>query len=188
MARPLSDDKREAILDAAVRVIAAQGLGAPTATIAREAGVANGSLFTYFATKTELWNALYVALKTEMADASKAGVAEDDEPKAALQHAWSGWLRWASAAPARRKALALLGTSDEITPASRKAGHQVMAPLAQLMERARADGPMRNAPLAFVAALMTATAEATIDFIIDDPKNAARHSKAGFEALWRMIA
>ena len=36
---------------ATVRVIASQGLGAPTAMIAKQAGVSNGSLFTYFETK-----------------------------------------------------------------------------------------------------------------------------------------
>ena len=48
MARPKSDDKRDALVAAAARVIAAQGLSAPTAVIAKEAGVSNGSLFTYF--------------------------------------------------------------------------------------------------------------------------------------------
>jgi AcrR family transcriptional regulator len=43
-------------MTAATRVIAAQGLSAPTAVIAREAGVANGSLFTYFETKADLIN------------------------------------------------------------------------------------------------------------------------------------
>ena len=57
MARPRSDEKRGAIMAAATRVIAAEGLGAATAAIAQEAGVSNGSLFTYFETKTELFNA-----------------------------------------------------------------------------------------------------------------------------------
>ena len=188
MARPLSDDKRQAILDAALHVMAAQGLSAPTATIARDAGVANGSLFTYFATKAELWNALYVELKTEMADASGRSFDADADPKATLEHALSGWLGWAVEYPERRRALALLGTSDEITPESLRAGHKAMAPFAQLIERCRENGPMRDVSLGLVTALMSATAEATIDFVQTDPANADRHAKTAFEALWRMIA
>ena len=60
MAAPKSQDKRNAIMEAATRVIAAQGLGAPTMKIAEEA---NGSLFTYFDSKTELFNPLYLELK-----------------------------------------------------------------------------------------------------------------------------
>jgi AcrR family transcriptional regulator len=65
MARLKSAAKRTAILRAAVREIAQSGLGAPTAQIAQRAGVAAGTLFTYFATKEQLLNELYVALKSE---------------------------------------------------------------------------------------------------------------------------
>jgi len=44
MARPKSEDKRNAILAAAIPVIAEQGVGAPTAKIAQLAGVAEGTL------------------------------------------------------------------------------------------------------------------------------------------------
>jgi len=60
--------------------------------------------------------------------------------------------------------------------------------LAKLLERSRKNGPMRNAPLGFVVALMSAMADATIDFMVGDPANANKHSKAAFGALWRMIA
>ena len=51
MARPKDPEKHRAILDAAVEEIAETGLGAPTAKIAKRAGIAEGTLFTYFATK-----------------------------------------------------------------------------------------------------------------------------------------
>ena len=81
MPRPKSDEKRNAILEAATRVIVSQGLSAPTAGIAKEAGIANGSLFTYFATKAGLFNHLYLALKAEMASAALKGPPEDAEPR-----------------------------------------------------------------------------------------------------------
>ena len=51
MARPRSEDKRNAILAAAVQVIARQGTSALTSQIAKIAGIAEGSLFTYFVSK-----------------------------------------------------------------------------------------------------------------------------------------
>ena len=66
MARPKSTDKRQAILDAALKIFADRGIaGAPTSAISREAGVAEGSLFTYFKTKDDLLNALYNDLRME---------------------------------------------------------------------------------------------------------------------------
>jgi hypothetical protein len=40
----------------------------------------------------------------------------------------------------------------------------------------------------FVASIMNAMAEATMDFMIQDPANAKKHCKSGFDALWRAIA
>lgn len=188
MARPKSDDRRNAILSAATRVIASQGLGASTAAIAKEAGVSNGSLFTYFETKADLLNQLYLELKSEMASAALNGLpAGNDLRKQALQM-WRHWLRWACAHPEKRKALAHLGVSADITPQSLQAGHLAMAGVARILERSRASGPMRAAPLGFVVALMTSIADATVDFMIHDPVNADEHCLAAFDALWRMVA
>src|ERR1700730_3409264 len=121
VARPKSDDKRNAIMAAATRVIVTQGLSAPTAVIAREAGVANGSLFTYFETKADLFNQLYLELKTGMATAALEGLPVGAEPREQLFHIWSNWMGWAVANPEKRRALAQLGVSEEITPATRAA-------------------------------------------------------------------
>ncbi len=136
---------------AATRVIVAQGLSAPTAMIAQEAGVANGSLFTYFETKAELFNALYLELKAGMASAALTGLPTGADLRQQLFFVWSKWMAWAVANPDQRRALAQLGVSDEITPATRAAGHKTMAGIAELMQRSRAHGPMRDAPMAFVA-------------------------------------
>ena len=170
MARPRSDEKRGAIMAAATRVIAAEGLGAATAAIAQEAGVSNGSLFTYFETKADLLNHLYLELKTEMAAAALEGLPSGESGvRAQMQHAWSGWLRWATSCPEKRRTLAHLGVSDDITPETREAARRTMISIAALLEHSRENGPLRAAPLGFVSALMSAMADTTIDFMIGDP-------------------
>jgi AcrR family transcriptional regulator len=188
MARPKSDDKRAAIMDAATRLIVSQGLGVATAAIAKEAGVANGSLFTYFKTKAELFNHLYLELKTGMADAATAGIPANAPVRDQFFRAWSNWMRWTLKHPEKRRALTQLGVYSELTPETRAAAHQAMGTMAALMERSRAKGPMRDIPLAYVGALMNSIAETTMDFILNDRPHADKHSKTGFEALWRMVA
>ena len=187
MTRAQSDSKREAILAAAIRVIAAQGLGAPTAAIAKEAGVANGSLFNYFPTKAVLLNQLYIALKEETAAAALQGI----PPKAAIReqalHMWSNSLRWAMSAADKRRTLAHLRVCNDITPANIAAGHKIMAGVAAMIERGRAGGPMKNTPLPFVIGILNALTDATVEFMLQDPANADAHGIAGFEALWRAI-
>ncbi|HEY3989381.1 MAG TPA: TetR/AcrR family transcriptional regulator [Acidobacteriaceae bacterium] len=188
MPRPRSDEKRSAILDAATRFIVRHGLSAPTAGIAKEAGVANGSLFTYFETKTDLFNQLYLELKTEMASAAVKNL----RPAAALREqyfqVWQNWTKWAASNPEKRRALAQLSVSGELSPETRTAAHKTMAAIAGMLERIRANGPMSKAPMGFVVALMNATADATIDLMSQDPTHAKKHCKLGFDALWRMIS
>ena len=188
MPRPKSDEKRSAIMAAAVRLIASEGLGAATMTIAKEAGVSNGSLFTYVETKADLLNQLYLELKSEMASTAMTGLPTGAEPREQLWSLWQHWMNWAVSYPEKRRALAQLGVSDEITPETRAAGHKTMAGIAGLLEQIRASGPMRKVPMGFVVAVMNSVAEATIDFMIQDSTHAKKHCKEGFEALWRIVA
>jgi len=188
MARPRSEDKRNAIIEAATRVIVTHGLSAPTAMIAREAGVSNGSLFTYFETKTDLLNQLYLELKAGMASTALEEFPAGAELREQYFHVWSNWMGWAVSNPEKRRALAQLGVSDEITPETRAAGHKTMAGIRELLEQSRANGPLRKTPMGFVVAIMNSLAEATMDFMVQDPTNAKKHCKIGFDALWRVLA
>jgi AcrR family transcriptional regulator len=187
MPRPRSDEKRTAILEAATRIIVLQGLSAPTAGIAKEAGVANGSLFTYFETKTVLFNHLYLELKGEMASAILKKLPVSAGLQEQLLHIWRNWMNWAVTNPEKRKVLTLLGVSDEITAETRLAVHKTMTPVAGLLERGRANGPMQKVSMSFILAIMNSVAEATMAFMTQDPANAKKHSKAAFDALWRML-
>lgn len=187
MPRPKSEDKRNALMAAATRIIVAQGLSAPTAEIAKEAGISNGSLFTYFGTKSDLFNQLYLELKTSMALAALEGFIAKEPPRAQLERMWSNWTRWAKEHPDRHRAMVLLGVSDDVTPETRAAAGKEMAFIGALIERVRAKGAMRDAPAAYVGALTMAMSETTVDFILRDPKNADTYAKAGFEALWRIL-
>jgi AcrR family transcriptional regulator len=187
MPRPRSTDRRNAILSAATRVVAEQGLSAATAVIAKEAGVSNGSLFVYFDTKATLLNELYVALKTEMNEAAMAGVTEDSDAREQLLQLWNQWLRWATGNPDKRRVIAQLDVSDEISVASHQIVRAGFSGMAQSVDRARADGPLRDASLGFVLALLTAVAETTIGAIINDPASADAITGLGFDAMWRML-
>lgn len=188
MPRPRSENRRNAILSAATRVIATQGLGAATAAIAKEAAVSNGSLFVYFDTKSKLMNELYVALKSEIAAAAMDGVPLGEPHREQVLHVWNQWLGWATTFPEKRRTLAQLDVADDITVDS----HQIVAAgfsgITDLLERSRANGPMSKAPLGFVLALMTAVAETTIDSMISDPANAEANRTLGFDAMWRILA
>src|SRR5882762_3026873 len=97
MARPKSEDKRNAILAAATQVFAKRGLGAATSAISHAASVAEGTLFTYFKTKDDLVNELYRQIKLELADAMMSGFPRKKSVRTRLQHVWDGYVNWGMA-------------------------------------------------------------------------------------------
>src|SRR3984885_3351290 len=188
MPRPRSEDRRNAILSAATRVIAAEGLGAPTAAIAKDAGVSNGSLFVYFGTKAVLLNELYVTLKKEMGAVAVAGLPVESDVREQVLHMWNQWLGCATWCPEKRRALARLQVADDITADSHRAVSSAFSGIADLLERSRASGPMRDTPLGFVLTLTTAIADAAIDAIIREPAEAEARGSVAFDAMWRVLA
>lgn len=187
MARPRSDEKRSAILAAAIKTIAEEGLSASTAMIAKEAGVSNGALFTYFETKSELLNEAYLHLKAEMAKSMTVAILADADLRAQLLQVWEQWLFWAISHPLERKAVACLSVSQDLTPTTRETASQAFNEVAALLDRSRANGPMRHTPLMFVGSLVMALLEATTQYMVDDKANAPAHARTGFDALWRML-
>lgn len=87
------DDKLRAIAQATFTLVEQTGLsGLTMAAIAREAGIATGTLYVYFASKEELMVALYEQAKTE----TTASLLLGDDPAAPLrsrfEHLWRNWL------------------------------------------------------------------------------------------------
>ncbi|CAG4886693.1 TetR/AcrR family transcriptional regulator [Paraburkholderia saeva] len=187
MARPRSEDKRDAILSAAIQVIAEQGLGAPTSRIARVAGVAEGTLFTYFDTKDELLNQLYLEIKAEMREVMMAAYPKAASLQTRTRHVWDTYVNWGVAQPDKRRTLAQLSVSDRISEQVKVAGMQAFANVNTMIEESIARGALRDLPPAFVTAIMGSLAETTMDFIARDPAHADRYRTAGFEAFWSAI-
>jgi AcrR family transcriptional regulator len=76
-----ADSRRQALLDAAVHVFNQEGQDATVAVIARTAGVAKGSFYTYFDSKEDLVVALrqrYISLQVENATAIFERVGSED--------------------------------------------------------------------------------------------------------------
>jgi AcrR family transcriptional regulator len=92
-------DKREIILAAALRVISRLGLhNAPMAAVAKEAGVAAGTLYLYFPSKEAMINALYLGVLRDrqraMLDAPGQHEVPADAPAEAMRVTWYALARW----------------------------------------------------------------------------------------------
>ena len=187
MAKPKSEDKRNSILSAAVQVFAERGLGAPTAAITSVAGIAEGSLFTYFKTKDELINALYRDLKLELADAIMSGFPRKQSVRYRLEHLWNGYVLWGVANPAQQRVLKQIQVWGGLTEESKRAGFAPFAEIQRMAEDAVTQKIYKDLPQAFIEAALAALAEMTMEFMVREPKRAEEYQTAGFEMLWAGI-
>ncbi len=186
---PKSEDKRNAILDAATRVFAERGLSAaPTSEISKRAGVAEGTLFTYFKTKDDLVNALYREIKLELADAMMSDFPRKKNVRTRLRHVWDRYVKWGIANPKQRKVLAQLTVSEVLTKESRDATSAPFVEFQIMIRDAIERRVFRNdIPAEYISKPLAALVEATIDLTVSEPSKANKYRDSGFQMFWAGI-
>jgi AcrR family transcriptional regulator len=189
MARPRSEDKQIALLEAATEIVATQGLGAPTAQIAKKAGVAEGTLFRYFATKDDLLNALYSYLTQNISDAIGRQSFDAQAPLHERARAlWNAYIDWGIANPAACSALNQLAVSEKIRPDTHAAALK-MAPDCRFFTASCDFSALGEAISAdFADAILGALAQVTINFGARHPQAVQAYKAAGFALMWRAVA
>jgi AcrR family transcriptional regulator len=188
MARVRSGDKRNAILTAAIEVVAERGPGATTAAIASSAGVSEGSVFTYFPSKDELLNQVYRELKAEIAGALMSDFPRRTSVRNRLQHVWNRYVDWGAKNPARHRALLQTSLWAGLTQESKAAGKVPFLELEQMHREADEERLLRPLSEEFLGATIAAMSDLTVAFLQKYPDEAAQYCDTGFEMLWAAIA
>ena len=85
-ARPFITDKREAILRAAIKIFAGKGyFNSKVADIAKEAGIADGTVYLYFKSKDEILHSIFDRTMGEFIAEGRRELAEIENPKDKLR-------------------------------------------------------------------------------------------------------
>jgi len=186
MARARSPEKRLALLQSAVRAIAEAGLGASTASIAKGAGLAEGTMFTYFSSKEELLNELYVELKSDVYGRIHADFPHEAGLRERVRHVWTEYLRWAIEKPEDRKVSVLLNLSSVVSAATRERVSAQRGAVTQAIDELGERGAFKDLPRGFASSAMTAMQEAVMDMAAKKPRQRTKLVEQAFEAFWRM--
>jgi AcrR family transcriptional regulator len=194
--RPLVDDKRRRILDAALRVFAAHGYdGTSVPDVAEAAGVGTGTLYHYFRDKEALVNEVYRDAKLRLRAALLDGLPELDVYRFDEAERWFGelWARLAAFAAAEPDAFRFLEMQDHVPyldAASREVELSVLAPLwlAGKKLRQQMKGAGGGAPVDVLIALLWGAfvglvKASRLGYLKLDAKSLA-HAR---DACWRMI-
>jgi AcrR family transcriptional regulator len=186
LSRPKSDSKRQSILEAAKRLIAERGVGStPTSAISKAAGIAEGSLFTYFASKDELLNELYIEMRRDF-DRSLSNYPSQADSRTRLRYVWDRFLDLGVAEPARLTVMRQIRATGKLLKENETPGRMVIEALNATREAIQG-GDFREASLEFLVLLLRAHAEATIEFIVAHPEHEIYSRDLGFNLIWRAL-
>ncbi len=185
MARPLSEEKRQTLIQTAIALIAEQGLSASTANIAKQAGVAAGTLFTYFDSKETLFNQAYLSIKADIAAVVLNGERSGGW-QAQMRQWWNAYIAWGVRHPRERAAVRQLESSPMLAPETRQQVREAFAPMWRMLDEAERAGRF-YLPMDFTVLVMEGMAETTIQYLADGAQPAAQAQQAGFETMWRAL-
>ncbi|OSZ69639.1 TetR family transcriptional regulator [Sphingomonas sp. IBVSS2] len=188
MARPLSEEKRDALLTAAAELVAALGTAASTAKIAKAAGVSEGTLFTYFPTKDDLLNALFVEIETNLAETVLAPYPASVDARERLRLIWCRVVEWGLAKPTWRKAMRQLKVSEHVTDASRRRCEARFRELREMVEEILSGHADPGFAAFYIDTALIGLADMVIDAIAASPKDHEIISEAGFTLFWNGTA
>jgi AcrR family transcriptional regulator len=192
--RPLVDDKRRIILDAALTAFAERGYhGTSVPDVAEAAGVGTGTLYRYFEHKEALVNEVYRDAKQRLRSALLTGVTDLDLTKLhSAAETWFAelWRRLGAFAKAEPDAFRFLEMQDHVAyldTKSREVELSVLAPLwlAGKRLRDRSDGPSVDILIALLWGAFVGLIKAQrLGYLRLDDKQL---EQAG-AACWRLIA
>ncbi|MGL5664967.1 MAG: TetR/AcrR family transcriptional regulator, partial [Shewanella sp.] len=139
--KPMTD-KRQAILETALRLFVDQGFhGTSTALIAKQAGVATGTLFHHFPTKEALMENLFLTIKQEFADALLLQVGAGQDLKHNAETLWQSAIDWSIKNPVKQLFFQQYSMSPQIAVHIREqAMNSILGFIAQLIKQGQLMG------------------------------------------------
>lgn len=185
MARPLSEEKRQALLDAAAEFVANLGTAASTAKIAKAAGVSEGTLFTYFPTKDDLLNQLFIKIETDLTETMLAPYPAGGSAQDRLFAVWNRLIDWGLAHATARKAIRQLKVSDRVTAESRNRCHAMSLDARKMVEECLAGHAAPHRIAFYIDTILFDLADTSINAITARPEESDAIRQAGFDLFWK---
>jgi TetR/AcrR family transcriptional regulator, repressor of fatR-cypB operon len=147
-------DKRDAILEAALKLFAERGFyGTPVPLIAHQAGVGAGTIYRYFENKEALVNALYQKWKTELLNASLADFPQGLTMRENFHEGWQRQLEFVRNHPLEMTFLELHHHAAYLDETSRDINRCVSEPFLAIYEQARQEQIFKDLPAELLLAV-----------------------------------
>lgn len=190
MVRTLKTEKRDKLLAAALKLFVGQGVqNTSTAAIAKEAGVAAGTLFLYFPTKQELVDALIKEIAIGQAENITTLLSPDLSARDSFFVIWNSSLRWFIAKlPAYLYTQQVRDTGMISASVVQETG-QIFGFYYAVIQKGLAEGSIHPYPPELIGGFLYQDIVAVMNLIRTqtDPTQSDEWINQGFEIFWNGI-
>ena len=180
-------DKRQALLKAALLLFTEHGFhGTPTSKIAKEAGVATGTLFNYFKTKEELINQLYLEVKQNLKIRLSAGIGEEHTVRGKVYRMWHNSIAWALECPEELAFFSQFRSSPYISKMTREEAGQHFRVVSELIDEGQRQDILKDTPGELLFDLCTGVGQVMAVHFLEHPERFEdeTYREAAFNAYW----
>lgn len=156
-------EKKKMILEVMLRLISEQGIHAtPMSQIAKEAGVAAGTIYHYFPSKEALLNDLYLEVKRDLGLVLSGGLAAELPVKDKFWKMWKELFTYYTQNKLMFHFSSQMGHSPMISAGVRAEGKLFYQPIINFFEQGVASGAFRRMDANLMAELVYSSVAATV--------------------------
>jgi len=187
----MTTDKKQAILDSALQLFVKKGFNATsTASIAKAAGVATGTLFHHFPTKKDIMSQLFLSIKQEFATNMISNTDFSGDIEQDANTLWQKAIDWAIAQPLKQLFFLQYSMSADIDADVRKqAMNSILGFVVELIEQGKQQQIIADFPNALLLENCHGQYLAAIRFFTDNPNlgDDDAHRNASFKLFWQAM-
>lgn len=181
------NEKRQQILEAALSLFVTNGFHAtPTSKIAKEAGVATGTLFHHFKTKEELINTLYLETKDVLIQSLSNNVEEQETIKGKLRKIFFNAIRWAVDHPEHQLFYDQYSNSPFISNITRELGHQRFQFIYDLLKQGQENDVLKPVAIDLLFEAIQGTLNGITKYLMNHPEKITDEQcmESAFSLYW----
>jgi len=189
MARQRDETKIVDIQEAAMKLVIKTGFGGlKMAEVAKEAGIATGTLYIYFKDKEALINQAYIVTKQEIAKAILNPENQEINFYDSFRKMWFAYMRFCMESPEKMLFVEQFLHSGYLSDASVEAGHLCFTPFVQFVAAAQEQGFLRKIEVEVLQAQLMGPTHELVKLGLERGMDWLEHQlETAFEMAWEAV-
>lgn len=185
-------DKRTRLLEAALQLFVEFGFhNTPTSKIAKQAGIANGTLFYFFPTKDDLVKALYTDIKSRMTAHISERIRDEKSLREIMKGYYTASLFWAQEYRTEFRFMEQFNSSPYLNKIAEEEIRRNLEPVQQLLQQGIQEQVLKPLDVDLILTLVSGHIFGLNKYLLDKELPVPEQTRVidkSFTLLWNMLS